>query len=136
MPSSKKPNYIAAIGRRKRAVARVRLFKSKDGIVVNGLAAAVYFPGTVWQKFLNNPLVLTGLLDKYSATVKVAGSGKLSQLLAVIHGLSRAIVKLDTDKYKTALRSAGLLTRDPRKRQRRNVGTGGKARRKKQSPKR
>jgi small subunit ribosomal protein S9 len=65
----------------------------------------------------------------------VVGSGKLSQLLAVIHGLSRAIAKVDA-KHKTILRVSGLLTRDPRKRQRRNIGTGGKARRKKQSPKR
>jgi len=81
-------------------------------------------------------LVLTDLAEKYTATIKVLGSGRISQLLAIRHGLARAIVKLDSDKFKTILKSAGLLTRDSRKRQRRHIGTGGKARRRKQSPKR
>ncbi len=135
MPSNKKHSYISSVGRRKRAIARVRLMKGKEEIIVNGQSASVYFPGSVMQKLLINPLQLTDLIEKYTATVKVVGSGKLSQLQAVIHGLSRAIAQLDS-KYKTTLRSAGLLTRDPRKRQRRNIGTGGKARRRKQSPKR
>jgi small subunit ribosomal protein S9 len=134
MTSSKKT--IATVGRRKSAIARVRLVRGKEEIVVNDKQASVYFPGEVWQKLLKNPLKLTDLIDKYTATVKVVGSGKYSQLLAVIHGLARALVELDAAKYKPLMRSAGLLTRDPRMRQRRNVGTGGKARRKKQSPKR
>jgi small subunit ribosomal protein S9 len=134
MTSSKKT--IATVGRRKSAIARVRLVRGHEEIVVNGKPASVYFPGDVWQKLLKNPLKLTDLIDKYTATVKVVGSGKYSQLLAVIHGLARALVELDAVKYKPLMRSAGLLTRDSRTRQRRNVGTGGKARRKKQSPKR
>ncbi len=131
-----KISYLPAIGRRKRAVARVRLIKGKEPLMINGLPAQQYFPGAVNQKLLLEPLHLTELIDKYTATIKVVGSGRTSQLLAIRHGLSRAIVKLDSDKFKPKLKAAGLLTRDPRKRQRRHVGTGGKSRRQKQSPKR
>ena len=131
-----KNSYLPAIGRRKRAVARFRLIKGKEPMTVNGLTAERYFPLAVSQKLLFEPLVLTDLTEKYTATIKVLGSGRISQLLAIRHGLARAIVKLDSDKFKTILKSAGLLTRDSRKRQRRHVGTGGKARRQKQSPKR
>ena len=71
-----------------------------------------------------------------SASVVVAGSGKMGQLDAVVHGLARALALLDRDAYRTILKSAGLLTRDSRTRQRRMIGTVGKARRTKQSPKR
>jgi small subunit ribosomal protein S9 len=130
-----KSNYIPAVGRRKQAVARIRLIKNKAPLVINGWPAGQYFPGVISQKLLLEPLVLTGLTDKYTATVKVVGSGRSSQLKAVIHGLARAIVKLDA-RFKPTLKAAGLLTRDSRKKQRRMVGTGGKARRRKQSPKR
>ncbi len=131
-----KSNYTPAIGRRKRAVARIRLLRGREPMTVNGIAASVYFPGLVNQKLLQEPLRLSELLEKYTATVRVVGSGITSQLLAVIHGLARAIVKLNSEKYKPRLKAAGFLRRDPRKRQRRQAGTGGKSRRQKQSPKR
>src|SRR3989339_592378 len=134
--SSSGRNYIPAIGRRKRAVARVRLIKGKEPMMINNLPAAAYFPGLVNQKLLQEPLRLSELLEKYTATVRVVGSGMTSQLLAVLHGLARAIVKLNSEKYNPRLKAAGFLRRDPRKRQRRQVGTGGKSRRQKQSPKR
>ncbi|MBU2051615.1 MAG: 30S ribosomal protein S9 [Patescibacteria group bacterium] len=131
-----KINYTPAIGRRKRAVARVRLLKGKEPIVVNNVPAATYFPGLINQKLLQEPLRLCELEGKYTVTVRVVGSGPTSQLLAVIHAIARAIVKLNSEKYKPRLKAAGFLRRDPRKRQRRMVGTGGKSRRQKQSPKR
>jgi len=131
-----KSNYTPALGRRKRAVARVRLMKGHDPIMVNDMPAAKYFPGLLNQKLLAEPLRLVELSDKYTATIRVVGSGLKSQLLAVLHGLARTIVKLDSEKYKPKLKAAGWLRRDPRKRQRRMVGTGGKSRRQKQSPKR
>lgn len=131
-----KPNYIFTLGRRKQAVARVRLFRSKGESLVNGVPLEKYFPGAVNQKLLLAPFEATNSIDKYHATIKVTGSGKISQLLAVLHGLSRALVKLNTEKFRLPLKKAGLLTRDPRKKQRRKVGMGGKSRRKKQSPKR
>ncbi|EKD80605.1 MAG: 30S ribosomal protein S9 [uncultured bacterium] len=66
----------------------------------------------------------------------MAGSGKAGQLDAVVHGIARALSLLDREAYRGILKSAGLLTRDARAKQRRMIGTGGKSRRKKQSPKR
>lgn len=136
MASKNKVNYLQAVGRRKRAVARVRLIKGREPITVNGRPAAGYFTGKAMEQRLLEPLRLAGLETTYTATVKVTGSGIASQLEAVVHGLARAVVRLDDGQFKPPLKSAGLLRRDSRKKQRRMVGTGGKARRKKQSPKR
>jgi len=129
-------SYIPAVGRRKRAIARVRLFKQKGDIIVNGQPISQYFPGSVNQKLYLEPFRVCNCQDKYHATIKVEGSGISGQLGAVIHGLARALAKLNPEKFKPTLRHRGFLTRDPRKKERRKVGTGGKARRQKQSPKR
>jgi len=140
---TKKSNYTYAVGRRKTANARVRIYASKsvpgmDGVQlsVNGKPAEVYFPGETAKAAYRKPFYLTETLTKMSASVVVAGSGKKGQLDAVVHGLARALALLDKDAYRATLKSAGLLTRDARAKQRRMVGTGGKARRTKQSPKR
>lgn len=139
----KKANYTYAVGRRKTANARVRIYKSKsvpgmDGVqlTVNGKSAEAYFPGSAAKAAYRKPFIITETLTKMSASVVVEGSGKMGQLDAVIHGISRALAILDRDAYRSILKSAGLLTRDARTRQRRMIGTGGKARRAKQSPKR
>lgn len=130
-----KQKYVYAHGRRKQAVARIRLYMGKGEFTVNDLPIEKYFPSEAekvkWQK----PLVQTKLLDSYWATIKVSGSGKSSQLDAVIHGLSRALIKADPDS-KPILKKAGYLTRDPRKKERRKYGLAQKARKGKQSPKR
>ncbi len=138
-----KANYTYAVGRRKTANARVRIYKSKsvpgmDGVqlTVNGKPAEQYFPGETAKAAYRKPFILTETLTKMSASVVVAGSGKTGQLDAVIHGIARALALLDRDAFRATLKTAGLLTRDPRTRQRRMIGTGGKARRAKQSPKR
>jgi len=140
---TKKLNYTYAVGRRKTSNARVRIYKSKsvpgfDGIqlTINGRPAELYFPGETAGASYRKPFILTGTLTKMSASVVVAGSGKMGQLDATVHGIARALALLDRDSYRSILKSAGLLTRDARTRQRRMVGTGGKARRAKQSPKR
>lgn len=141
---TKKKNYIYAVGRRKTANARVRLysakvvpgFEGKVQLVVNGKPAEEYFPGITDKSTYRQPFIITDTLTSHSASIKVIGSGKSGQLGAVVHGLARVLDKLDTAKYHDLLKHAGLLTRDPRKKERRKVGTGGKARRKKQSPKR
>ncbi|MCX6816904.1 MAG: 30S ribosomal protein S9 [Candidatus Beckwithbacteria bacterium] len=135
MTTVKSPKYIFAIGRRKSAVSRIRLFKGKGETLVNNLPIDKYFPGAVLKKLYQEPLVTCDVLDKYYVTVKVLGSGKMSQLTAVIHGLARALVKANPD-FRPPLRQKGFITRDPRERQRRMIGMGGKSRRKKQSPKR
>lgn len=136
MARRKKPNWIYAVGRRRSAVARVRLFKGKGENVVNGIPIEKYFSGPVKRKAWSLPFELADVTDKYYVTVKVTGGGKNGQLGAVVHGIARVLDKANRDKFRPPLKRAGLLTRDPRVRERRKVGTGGKARRKKQSPKR
>jgi len=128
-------DYIVAHGRRKEAVARVKLFKGKGQIVVNGKPIDQYFPSEVAKIKWQRPFNLTKLDNQYSATVKVEGSGKSSQLDAVVHGLSRALVLTNAD-FRGVLKKAGLLTRDPRVKERRKYGLAQKARKGKQSPKR
>ena len=81
------------------------------------------------------PLKATSSVDRFAISIKVSGGGKKGQLGAIVHGISRALVLVD-EANKKILRSLGLITRDPRVKERRKVGTGGKARREKQSPKR
>lgn len=131
----KKQNYIQTVGRRKSAVARGRLFKGKGESTVNGEPVDVYFPGQVMKDIWMRPFKLADVGDKYYVSVKVEGGGKKGQLDAAVHAIARALVKENPD-YKKSIKSAGLLGRDARIRQRRMVGMGGKSRRKKQSPKR
>ena len=133
MTSSK---YIQAVGRRKTAIARVRLYFKPGEIIVNDKPIEEYFPGEANKLLYLEPLKVTGTLDKVSATIKASGGGLRGQAEAVVHGLSRALAKADTAKYRSVLKKGGFLTRDDRTRERRKVGMGGKARRRKQSPKR
>ncbi len=141
-------NYIFTKGKRKEAVARVRLYKDlketltagtltvkKGDIFINDLPVDKYFSGLVAKAYFEEPLKITNNLGKYTITARVEGGGNQSQLGAFIHGVSKALSQID-EKNKQILRKKGFLTRDPRVRQRRKVGMGGKARRKKQSPKR
>ncbi|MFC1711332.1 30S ribosomal protein S9 [Patescibacteria group bacterium] len=134
---TRKPSYLFAVGRRKKAIARVRLYTGKKGeMIINDKLFSEYLKDEVSKTLLLEPLRTCNLIDRYLFTVKVLGSGKNSQLGAIIHGMSRAIVKLDEEKYRPILKKRGFLTRDSRMRERRKIGTGGKARRQKQSPKR
>jgi len=130
-----KKDYIFAVGRRKSAVARVRLFNGKGESTVNGKPMKDYFPGDVNAFAFTESFKTVDASDKYYVTVKVSGGGVQGQVEAVSLGIARALEKSKKD-FRPALKKAGLLTRDARVRERRKVGTGGKARRKKQSPKR
>lgn len=146
--TSNKKDYIFAVGRRREAVARVRMFTSqakvkafgkeykKGDIAVNGQDVYEYFRFKYHKPKIQKLLLDTGIEGKFTFTVKVEGGGESGQIDAMIHGIARALDKLDTEKYRPQLKPEGYLTRDPRVRERRKVGTGGKARRKKQSPKR
>jgi small subunit ribosomal protein S9 len=129
-------NHTKAIGRRKTASSRVRLYKGVGVSMVNGKKVFEYFPAITSKAVIELPLKETELLEKYYFTAKVTGGGQKGQLKAVAHGLARAIADMDPEKYRKPLKRLGLLTRDSRFRLRRMVGTGGKARRQKQSPKR
>lgn len=143
-----KKNFIFAVGRRREAVARVRLYVNpkedvvwgelslkKGDIVVNQLPIEKYFATQVSKASYTEPFRITNTLGKLVATIKVEGGGKQGQLGAIVQGITRALVLYDKD-FRPVLKKKGLLTRDARVRERRKVGMGGKARRKKQSPKR
>jgi len=125
--------YTYSIGRRKAAVASVKLFMGKGDSFINGRSPDNYFPLTFSR--LELPFVTIDAKKKYYFIAKIVGGGKTGQLAALILALSRALKKSNPD-FKTPLAQAGLLTVDSRVRERRMVGTGGKARRQKQSPKR
>lgn len=132
-----KKDYISAVGRRKEAVARVRLYTRGKGLItVNDKQVEAYFPGDVAKSYYMRPFVVTATVGKFDISIKVEGGGPSGQLGAVVHGTSRAIEKYNKEKYRPLLKKQRLLTRDARTRERRMVGMGGKARRKKQSPKR
>lgn len=134
-------------GRRREAVARVRIYNSasaqifgeerkRGDIIINKKPIAEYFKFESFGPRYNSILETTGINGKYIISARVTGGGLNGQLEAFIHGLARALDALDSEKHHKKLSDAGYLTRDPRTRERRKVGTGGKARRKKQSPKR
>jgi len=113
----------------------VRLYKGKGVSTVNDQPIDKYFPGAIFKDIWSRPLKVVDATEKYYFSVKVIGGGKKGQLEASAHGLAKALV-IDKADFRKPLKDAGLLTRDSRIRERRKVGTGGKARRKKQSPKR
>ena len=123
------------IGRRKEAVARVRVLEGNSPIIVNGRPTSEVFRGIVYQKAYQRPFEITKTLGKYTATVKIKGGGVVSQLGALAHGVARSLAKI-SPQYRLLLKQAGLLTRDPRVKERRKYGLAHKARAKKQSPKR
>lgn len=129
-------DYIFAVGRRKSSVARVRLYQGKGQSLVNSVSIEEYFSDFESTKLWNKPFQVTKTDGKYYILVKVAGGGKKGQMESVIHGLARALALVDVDAHRPVLKKHGFLTRDSRIRERRKIGTGGKARRKKQSPKR
>ena len=133
--STKKP-LIKVLGSRKRATARVWLYRGKGDIIINDQKVKAYFPGEINEIKLKVPFVLTETEGKFYATIKVSGGGPAGQLGAAVHGLSRALAEVEEKKYRPILKKAGLLTRDSREKERRKPGRAGKARAKRQSPKR
>lgn len=129
-------NYTYASGKRRSASARVRLFKGDKESTVNGVVIGKYFPGNTMRAKWQSPFKLTDTLGKFYVTAKVIGGGKNGQLVSVVHGIAKALAVSDSEKFRSPLKVAGLLTRDSRVRERRMVGTGGRARKQKQSPKR
>lgn len=133
---TRKKVYVYAVGRRRTASARVRLFRGKGKNLVNNQPIEEYFPGEVAKVEYQEPFQITDTLGKFYATIKVVGSGRKGQLDAIVHGLARALDKENKELYHSNLKKHKLLTRDARARERRKPGQMGKARKKKQSPKR
>jgi small subunit ribosomal protein S9 len=114
-------SYVYGTGRRKEAVARVRLLPGDGSIVVNGKDAADYFGGTPGLATLRLPFRVTETEGRYSVSVLVAGGGFSGQAGAIRHGIARALLSAHPDARGT-LRAAGLLTRDPRAKERKKYG--------------
>lgn len=130
-----KNSYTRSIGRRKSAIASLKLFSGKGESTINGLALDKYFPTKTEKIVYDKPFEITKTLGKYHFQAKILGGGKTGQVQALSLAISRGLVKIN-DTFKTDLRTEGLLTVDSRIKERRMVGTGGKSRRQKQSPKR
>lgn len=108
-------------GRRKTSVARVRLVPGEGKIIVNDRSLDEYFGLKTLELIVKQPLALTDTVGKYDVLAKVEGGGVAGQAGAVRHGISRALLKVDLE-YRPALKKAGLLTRDPREKERRKYG--------------
>lgn len=114
--------YIEGIGRRKTAIARVRIIPGGTGVfLVNNLPWDKYFPTIDMQKAVRDPFDITGLWSQFDVSVKVSGGGPHSQSGAVKLGVARALVKHD-ETHRKILRDTGMLTRDPRQKERKKPG--------------
>lgn len=126
--------FYYGVGRRKEATATVRLKAGKGKIIVNKKDFKEYFLRKAYESMLKEPLERVELLDKFDVEAKTSGGGPTGQVGAIRLGLSRAILKINPE-FRRTLRKAGLLTRDPRMKERKKPGLRG-ARAKPQSPKR
>lgn len=114
--------YIKAVGRRKTAVARVRLFQNGSGnIMINSKNWKDYFSTSTLQNIIFSPIKLTSLGNDIDFTIKVIGGGTNSQAEAIRHGIARALFKFNSE-FKPSLKKAGFLTRDSRKKERKKPG--------------
>lgn len=111
-------------GRRKNAVARVYLRPGKGAITVNKREFDNYFPNEALRMIIRQPLNLTETLEKFDILVNVSGGGNSGQAGAVRHGITRALLEFDVE-LRPALKKAGLVTRDPRKKERKKYGQKG-----------
>ena len=110
-----------AVGRRKKAIARVRLVPGDGKVVINGRDIDNYFGLETLKLIVRSPLVLLGLEGKYDVVVRVSGGGVSGQAGAIRHGLSRALLQ-QSDENRSVLKKAGFLTRDPRMKERKKYG--------------
>ena len=117
----KKSTYFYGTGRRKTAVAQVRLLLGDGTIIINGVPYEERFPHSEHRQTIIRPLLVTDGVGKYHAVVKVAGGGISGQSGAISHGIARALVWAD-ESLKLILRQNGLLTRDSRAKERKKAG--------------
>ena len=123
LPESKIPQHLGT-GRRKTAIARVRLASGTGKILINGRPFENYFPTESLRVTVTQPLTLTGTAEKFDAQITVTGGGPTGQAGAVRHGLARALLTVDAN-LRPALKAEGLLTRDPRMKERKKYGQPG-----------
>ena len=116
-----KKHYYYAVGRRKSAVATVRLMDGKGAITVNNQPAGEYFNNEMLLKLVVAPLELVSKSDKLDAVIRVEGGGKRGQVDAIRLGVARALVEM-SDDFRLSLKKSGMLTRDPREKERKKYG--------------
>jgi len=119
--TEKKQSYFYGTGRRKTSIARVRLVPGTGEIIINGIPYEQLFVRAEHRRIITKPLLVTESLGKYNTVVKVTGGGITGQSGAISHGIARALVKAD-ESLKPVLRQNGLLTRDPRVKERQKPG--------------
>ena len=120
MYTSAKP-YFYGTGRRKSSIARVRLYPGSDKITINGRDVEDYFGLETLKLVINQPFGVTETVGKYDIVANVTGGGISGQAGAIRHGVARALLLAD-DTFRAPLKKAGLLTRDPRMKERKKYG--------------
>ncbi len=116
------PAFYWGTGRRKTAVARVRLIPGEGSMVINGRTPEEHFGGVLAESALFLPFRVTGTEGRFNVTIKVEGGGVTGQAGAIRHGVARALLQSDPESFRLPLRQAGLLTRDPRMKERKKYG--------------
>ncbi len=117
-------SYFYGTGRRKSSVARVRVYNGTGKITINDRDIDDYFGLETLKLIVRQPLNLTGTADKFDIVCRVAGGGVTGQAGAIRHGISRALLQFDGE-LRSTLKKAGLLTRDPRMKERKKYGLKG-----------
>ena len=123
MYTSAKP-YFYGTGRRKKSVARVRVYPGNGNITINGKDVDEYFGLETLKLIINQPSGATGTVGKFDIVANVNGGGISGQAGAIRHGVARALLTADAE-YRPALKAAGFLTRDPRMKERKKYGLKG-----------
>ena len=121
MDYNKRP-YFYGTGRRKKSVARVRLYAGSGSVKINGRDIDDYFGLETLKLIVRQPLNLTGTADKFDIECRVAGGGVTGQAGAIRHGISRALLQYNSEELRPLLKKAGFLTRDPRMKERKKYG--------------
>ena len=116
------PAFYSGTGRRKTAIARVRLLPGEGEIVINGRSLEEHFGNAVNESDVRLPFRVTGTEGRFNVMIKVEGGGVTGQAGAIRHGIARALLELDPEGHRLPLRQAGLLTRDPRMKERKKYG--------------
>ena len=116
--------YFYGTGRRKSSVARVRIYNGTGKVTVNDRDIDDYFGLETLKLIVRQPLTLTGTTDKFDIICRVAGGGVTGQAGAIRHGIARALLQYDAE-LRAELKKAGLLTRDPRMKERKKYGLKG-----------
>ena len=114
--------YTYAVGRRKTAVAQVRLYSDAGPVVVDDRLMEEAFPYSIWQQIINEPFTVTSTQGRFRVVAKLSGGGVNGRAGALRHGIARALAEVENGKFRGDLKKAGLITRDARVKERKKPG--------------